>query len=231
MTKLKDVSLSSFSEKHDSQKFNRETVCVQDLYYANLKPVDTKNTNKISISLYSRQFDAERLNNFNVRMDESYPLIDIIQINHYFDFDQYFNQPIEKRKRIILDLLYEDSMKVSEAENWDSTNFKLAYKACLEKDLKNAFYDKEKAWNRNRSMYVNLKVIFETDILQGIVEVYRKDGSLALEKELFAVKPMQIQHPFFAKVKWLSRNEFRIAPISFFNQLTDDEFWEIEVEE
>ncbi|UII33637.1 hypothetical protein LVD17_07365 [Fulvivirga ulvae] len=231
MTKLRDVSLFSFSERPDSQKFNRGTLCVQDLYYRNLTPIKTNKIHKISIHLYDSDIDVERLNEFNVRMNKSFSLIDIIKINHYFDFDQYFNQPIEIQKRIILDLLYEDSINVCEAENWDSTNFKLAYEACLEQDLKNAFYDKEKAWNRNRSMYVNLKVIFETDILRGIVEVYRKDGSLVLEKELFAVEPMQIQHPFFAKVKWLSRNKFRVAPISFFNQLTDDEFWDIEVEE
>ncbi|UII33634.1 hypothetical protein LVD17_07350 [Fulvivirga ulvae] len=231
MAKLKDVSLSSFSENSDLQYFNRETPCVVDLFYVNLKPVDTKNIYKINICLYDKEYDAERLSKFNMTMDVGKALIDVIEVNHYFDFDQYFKQPVEKRKRILLDLLYEDCKKLSEAENWDSTNFKLAYEACLEKDLKNVFYDKEKAWNRNRSMYVNLKVIFETDILQGIVEVYRKDGSLVLEKELFTVKPMQIQHPFFAKVKWLSRNKFRVAPISFFNQLTDDEFWDIEVEE
>ncbi|UII33635.1 hypothetical protein LVD17_07355 [Fulvivirga ulvae] len=230
MAKLKDVSLTSLSERPDSQKFNGETRCVEDLFYANTKPIDTKNTNKISICLFDKQYDSEKLSMFNIKMDVSQPLIDVMEINHYFDFDKYFEQPLEKRKRIILDLLYKDSIKVCEVENWDSTNFKLAYEACLEKDLKNVFYDKEKAWNRNRSMYVNLKVIFETDILQGIVEVYRKDGSLVLQKELFTVKPMQIQHPFFAKVKWLSRNKFRVAPISFFNQLTDDEFWDIEVE-
>ncbi|UII33636.1 hypothetical protein LVD17_07360 [Fulvivirga ulvae] len=229
MVKLTDISISSGSSNPKALTFNREVRCVEDLFLSNFSPVTTTGVKKINVGIYDYNLDSHKLEKYKVPVNQSQLLIDIAHVNHYFDFDKYLKEPAEKRKRIVLDLLFQSCLKVCQAENLDTINFKSAYDACLTQGLKNAFYNKEKAWNRNRSLYVNLKIVFEIDYFLGIVEVCNKEGTQLLEKELFKVSPVMVQHPFFNKVKWLSLNKFRISPKSFFNQLTDDEFWDIEV--
>ncbi len=185
-------------------EFNQSAYCVTDLFDRSLS-LKIKGLFKYVIELHNKP---------NVL--KVHPPDDYTKIAHYhktFDFDHYFAQPKPKRRKIILETLYEAIVALCEKAAYDLTPFTAAYEKVKELNYENRYMVGKSKISPNRKYKAGIQVEV-TEKAAEISVVFEDFPSL---KDLANLKVVRTQPHFFFiqqlvnKGKWKGSDTFIVS--------------------
>lgn len=129
-------------------QFGFETQCVGDLYRRNLPKLVTRETAKVLIDLKE---DPDWVVPRNIQR-----FLNVTQSPWTIGFEDYWSATELERKRLALEALHQGLVWLAGVEGWPPEPFHIAYKACLDQNLSNAFLTKKAMANPSGSARIRL---------------------------------------------------------------------------
>jgi hypothetical protein len=121
---LRDIDLRVQRNAIEPEKWGTSTNFLEILYFNCLSKVQTDGIGKV-IVMACKIVPTKKLEK----------MLDVLQINKLFNFEDYVAAEKETRKRIALEFLQDGLLEVAAIQGWDTKPFHEAYKAVLAKNL------------------------------------------------------------------------------------------------
>ncbi|MFT5700828.1 MAG: hypothetical protein ACI8ZB_003713 [Desulforhopalus sp.] len=207
MAYLKDITVSLFREKHTTAKmrskimeFNRSSNCVSSMFLYELGRLETSPFKKIIIEVKS---DPD----YNSQDD----MVDVVKIEAEIDIDKYLGYSEKKRKKHLLNLIYERLLWLFNQRGWDTTQMIRAYEQCLDKNINYVLSIGKKKSSPNRRYSAQLEVEYGMEAIIRVRISYSHSEKSNGFFELCRTEPHEVKFvPMLGKTKWTSKEEFTL---------------------
>jgi hypothetical protein len=195
-----------FSDKEKQVKYGKECIFISKLYNKFISDIKIKNLRKIAIELVSSPAAAYVIPTHN--------LTKVCLVYKYFDWQNLNNEAIEiNRYKILLDLISDTILEISEKFNWPVEPFKNAYLEVIKTGFKNEYallapkLSKDKRYSASLIVVVNKK--YSSIFVELIDKIYGdKITRIELMKIIFYEENLS---DITKKLKWISNNEFVVS--------------------
>lgn len=188
------IRLSAAFEHKYQLRFNKESWCISELYWSQLKHYDTKKTQKAVVTLNdSWEEDIYLYTDWS----------NLKGINMPFNFEQYFNLEKQERKRMQLEVLHSGMVKIAEKEGWEMNPLLDAYNGCLKKNLEYNFLvgDKLKS-SPDRKFQIGFWCNWDIDKFEVYWVLFDKNKNEVIRQLLIEKETFMGEFIYYVSWKW-----------------------------
>jgi len=195
-----------YTDKEKQVKYSKEFIFISKLYSRFISGVKIENLRKIAIQLVNSP-DAAHIIPTN-------KLTKVCLIYRYFDLKNYENETSEtNRYKILLDLILDALLEMSEKFNWPKEAFKNAYSEVTKSEFKNEYVLLAPKLSNDRRYSASLVVVRDKEYSSIFIELIDKKYEGGIKKiELIKISFYEDDLSNIAKsLKWVNNEEFVIS--------------------
>lgn len=195
-----------YTDKEKQVKYSQEFIFISKLYSRFISDVKIENLRKIAIQLVNSPDAAHII--------PTSKLIKVCLIYWYFDWQNYENETSEtNRYKILLDLILDALLEISEKFNWPKEAFKNAYSEVTKSEFKNEYVLLPPKLSNDRRYSASLVVVRDKEYSSIFIELIDKKHVGKLKKiELIRLSFYEDDLSNITKsLKWINNEEIIIS--------------------
>lgn len=200
--KLKDITVRSELSYIRQKEFNLRTHCVTSMYWHYLGDFDGGAYKKILIELSK--------DNKNCFED----LLDVLKFTTKFNFEFYWES--KEPKKIILNVVYDSLVKVSDYLGWDKEKREQlaeTYNTLKPSNLDFIVDFKRPISSPDRKKQAQLRYYYDMDKVRLVVRVTNKSSKEIHEYDIIETMPHEIMFvPYLGKLRWVDKSTLKLEP-------------------
>jgi len=193
--KLSSLSLQTTYNHKYQLSFNKETWCVQEMYWH---------------FLYKYKYETENCQKAVVRLGDSVDIenlmtltSDVVVLQCSFDFEFYFSQDKFLKKRILLDILHESLLRMANKYGWDEKPLIQSYEYCVDRNLENKWLLRDKYISSpNRKHKGGFICEWNIDSFEVYGVILDNNLKEITKKRILRSDPHLAEFIYYTKFKW-----------------------------
>ncbi len=178
------------------KKFNGESWCVAELY---------------RYFIWNHQYETGKIRQCCIELSEDWKddlkVIDTTVIKDFklnFNFKKYFQLDKLTKKKMQLDVLHQGMLEIANKESWETDTLTKAYNYCMENNLENKFFVKNKFMSSpDRKYKIGFFCNWDIDKFEVFWVLFDKTKKEIKRKLLIEKEPHWGEFIYYVKWKWL----------------------------
>jgi hypothetical protein len=173
--KLKTLNVAAPFGFDRAREFNLSSHCVTVLYLWCLGALETRSVSKV---LVTGVLEAEE--------EREREALAVLQTWRRFDFPAYWASSEKERKRMILDFVHYEMLRLAAQRGWDAGALTAAYKCALDKNLRNIqLWPVRPVASPGKRVKAQVEFEFGTEDIEGSAIFTDKQGNELARQPLF----------------------------------------------
>jgi hypothetical protein len=202
--RLSSISLQTVFNHEFQLRFNKESWCVQEMYWYFLykRKYETPNCQKAVVRVNDKLDDKEVIS----------CLSDVAVIEKRFDFEKHFSSSEFERKIYMLDTLHKGLLTLADKYEWKMSDLDAAYHYCRDNKLINEWMLKDKFIKSPSKDYQGgVQVQWDLKSITATGIILDKKGNELVRNEFFVKEPHKGEFVYYSKISWEDQNTFTLS--------------------
>lgn len=219
---LTSLSLQSRHMYQNELVFNKETWCIQEMYWYHLylNKYKTKNSHKVIVIADDQISDENKVEY----------MANVTTVKKTFDFQAYFQLSRKDKKKALLEILHTSMLIAAKHQAWEVSPLQNAYNYCLEKNLTNEWLLKNKyVRSPNRQHYGGILAHWDVDKFEAFVIILDKNKIEIERKKIITLEPHLAAFIYWGMPKWKNHQEFELVVKPGTWGMPEGKVWNVEI--